>query len=160
MWSLRKDVSYQNSLSTCSGCDRWRRSWPWEELFADLPSLFFIDFFLFERESEWCYLQPCKGRLADLRDKDIDIINSVMLLLQAQKDESTTLMAQHNMLASACKEHGGNKNIFTKVLRVMIWVGAGAFGHPVIYLLLFLLLSILCSSSSSNQQGCILSIIY
>lgn len=116
--------------------------------------------FLFERESEWCYLQPCKGRLADLRDKDIDIINSVMLLLQAQKDESTTLMAQHNMLASACKEHGGNKNIFIKVLRVMIWVGAGAFGHPVIYLLLFLLLSILCSSSSSNQQGCILFIIY
>lgn len=105
--------------------------------------LSFSSSFLFERESEWCYLQPCWGRLADLRDNDTDI-NSVMLLLQAHRDESTVLKAQHSMLGSACKEHEGNKNIFTKELRVMIWVGA--FRHPIIHLLflplhsLFLLL--------------------
>lgn len=85
--------------------------------------------FLFERESEWCYLQPCRGRLADLRDSDTDI-NSVMLSLRAHRDESAALMAQHCMLGAACKEHEGNKNLFTKVLRVMIWVST--FGHPVI----------------------------
>lgn len=58
-----------------------------------------------------------------------------MLLLQAHRDESTALKAQHSLLGSACKEHEGNKTIFTKVLRVII--GVGALGHPVIHLLLF-----------------------
>lgn len=65
-----------------------------------------------------------------------------MLSLRAHRDESAALMAQHSTLGSACKEHEGNKNIFTKVLRVMIWIGA--FGHPRN-------LSPLPSSSSSSS---------
>lgn len=135
-------LSYQTSLSTCSGCIDGGGHGLGRSYLQIFPLCFSLSF-LFERESEWCYLQPCWGRLADLRDNDADI-NSVMLLLQAHRDESTALTAQHSMLESACKEHEGNKNIFTKVLSVMIQIGA--FGHPVI--LLFLCPSLLLPSHS------------